>query len=99
MSSRKPISETKPTKRFYVYTLGHPNGMIFYVGKGSGNRPQHHLCEARGRDCYCAKCKIIRKIWKEHLEVEIECVFESDSEKEVRTYERDLIYKLQRDYP
>ena len=43
---------------YYVYTLAYPDGTVFYVGKGSGNRIQHHEQEAlRGHDC--PKCDLI----------------------------------------
>lgn len=93
------MSSSISTKRFYVYTLGHPNGMIFYVGKGSGKRVQSHLGEARKGDCHCDKCKFIRKIWKDKLEVQIEIVFETDSGSEALEQERACIYRLRRTNP
>ena len=32
---------------YYVYTYSYPNGVPFYVGKGSGGRDRVHLCDAK----------------------------------------------------
>ncbi len=51
-----------PLGKHYVYTLAYPDGKVFYVGKGSGNRIDDHEREAkRGIQSY--KCNVIRKIW------------------------------------
>lgn len=84
---------------YYVYTLSHPNGMVFYVGKGTGTRAEHHLAEARSKTCRCDKCRIIHKIWKDRLEVKIDRVFETENHEEARQHERDLISQLRRRYP
>lgn len=88
-----------PTKRYYVYTLAHPNGMIFYVGKGTKSRAVSHLSEARKRMCSCQKCKIILGIWKAGLEVTVSYVFETDDEATALAREAELIHDLQHDYP
>src|SRR5260221_10494808 len=48
--------------KYYVYTLSKPDGTIFYVGKGRGNRILQHENEAR-RGVKSTKCDIIREIW------------------------------------
>ena len=54
--------------KYYVYTLSKPDGTIFYVGKGRGNRLDHHENEAR-RGVKSTKCDIIREIWANRDEV------------------------------
>jgi hypothetical protein len=53
--------------KHYVYTLAYPDGRVFYVGKGTGDRIHLHEKEAQGKieshNPY--KCNIIRKIWAE----------------------------------
>jgi hypothetical protein len=48
-------------KTFYVYTLACPDGRVFYVGKGSGNRKDMHIRQARngGRE---RRHQVIREI-------------------------------------
>ena len=54
-------------KRYYVYTLAYPNGEVFYVGKGVGNRMYHHEVEAAStaRVAYRnrKKLEVIREVW------------------------------------
>jgi hypothetical protein len=78
------------SRRFYVYILCRPNGKPFYVGKGSGDRINHHDTEARsGHQCH--KCRIIRKIWKAGGEFQRYILLETDDEQEAFAYEVDLI--------
>lgn len=95
----KNYDAPRPSKQFFVYTLGHPNGYIFYVGKGSGNRLQAHFTEARKGTCRCPKCLCIQKIWKEKLDVKIEYVFETDSEREALEQESEWIMAIGRNHP
>jgi hypothetical protein len=87
---------TIPPHRFYVYILCRPprrnaaNGEPFYVGKGSGPRVFDHEGEAR-RGHICAKCAIIREIWKNGGEIQRYIVFTTDDEAEAYTYEIEII--------
>lgn len=84
--------------RFYVYTLARPNGKIFYVGKGWGDRAVEHIREAKAGDCYCRKCKIIRRILQSGKSVVINKVFMTDDEREAFAHERKLTQELSRTY-
>lgn len=76
--------------KYYVYTLGWPSGLVFYVGKGKGKRIADHEKEAlRGHDC--PKCELIRSIWRSGGTVQRAIVFETDDEQEALAYEMDLI--------
>lgn len=49
---------------FYVYELIDPrDGLVFYVGKGKGDRYRHHECEAK-KGKRGPKCDRIREIWE-----------------------------------
>lgn len=76
--------------KYYVYTLARPNGTIFYVGKGSGNRVADHEKEAlRGHNC--PKCELIRLIWREGGSIQRAIVFETDDERAALNREAELI--------
>lgn len=59
-----PINKTY---RHYVYTLAYPNGKVFYVGKGVGNRIDAHELEALGtrKAGNPHKINAIKKVWRE----------------------------------
>ncbi len=46
---------------YYVYTYAYPDGRVFYVGKGRGNRMWDHERDARN-GVQSEKCDIIREI-------------------------------------
>lgn len=77
-------------KKFYVYTLAYPNGTVFYVGKGQGNRIDQHEQEAlRGE--ISPRHNVIRQIWGEGGEV-IKQVFDRfDVEEDACIMEEALI--------
>jgi transcriptional regulator with XRE-family HTH domain len=76
--------------RYYVYTLAHPDGTVFYVGKGCGNRVAHHEQEAlRGHNC--PKCEVIRSIWRAGGKVQRAIVFETEDERAALDHEAALI--------
>lgn len=79
--------------RWYVYALAYPDGRIFYIGKGTGNRILAHEQEAR-RGVPSRKCDIIRAIWVSGAQVEkIKLAF-FDTNEEALAYESSLIFSL-----
>jgi hypothetical protein len=81
-------------KNWYVYTLAYPEsmgGVVFYVGKGCGNRIDRHEREAKnGGTSY--KCRVIYEILAdgEQIVKTILACFATD--KESRVYEAALIF-------
>src|SRR5260221_2433435 len=55
-------------KESYVYTLLKPDGTVFYVGQGMGNRILFHEREARN-GVQSRKCDVIRQIWPDGGEI------------------------------
>lgn len=94
--ARKKIPYSVPPRPsgYFVYTLAWPNGDVFYVGKGKGNRAEAHLKEASRRDCYCNKCRAIHRIWDKRQQVQISYVFETDDPKIALSKETELIKLL-----
>lgn len=75
--------------KYYVYTLAH-NDLVFYIGKGSRSRINHHEQEAlRGHDC--PKCELIRGIWRSGGTVQRAIVFETEDERAALDREAALI--------
>lgn len=85
-----------PAARFYVYTLAHPDGSVFYVGNGRLRRVYAHEEEAL-TGCSCHKCKIIQSIWGENRSVIKAIVFVTTDEDASLDYERGLIKTIGRD--
>lgn len=82
---------TTTNKRFYVYELRDPDGVVFYVGKGKGQRWKAHKYEAeKGKTCRKLYNKI-RKLWKTGRDFQSVKVFESHDETEAFNEERRLI--------
>lgn len=76
--------------RYYVYTLAYPDGCVFYVGKGTGDRINGHEREARAGG-QPAKCDVIRRIWADGGEVLKQKVGYFKSDEEASRCERYLI--------
>jgi hypothetical protein len=99
LTSRKPPRSVPmvPHKKFFVYSLGWPNKeRIFYVGKGTGHRPENHLSEARRDDCQCRKCNIIRTIWRTGRDVRIDYHYQTDDERDAYAQEKKFIAEFGR---
>lgn len=78
------------TSKYYVYTLAHPDGTVFYVGKGTKDRINAHCRNARnGLQSYT--CHTIRKIWAADCEVLQTKVAFFDDEDAAYQFEMHLI--------
>lgn len=79
---------------FYVYALIDPRtGLEFYVGKGKGNRIDHHEREARAGK-HSVKCRIIREIEAAGLLVVKRRVAFLTDEQDAYDAETDLIRQI-----
>jgi hypothetical protein len=79
--------------RFYVYVYAYPDGRVFYIGKGTGDRIGAHEAEARA-GVQSEKCEIIREIWARGQEVtKVKLAF-FDNEIAALKYEASLIAAL-----
>jgi hypothetical protein len=80
---------------YYVYTLAYPDGRIFYVGKGQGDRILQHEKEARQyynpQRKESAKVRAIREIWASGGQVVKTKVFQTENEEEAYEYEKQFI--------
>lgn len=79
--------------QYYVYTLSDPQtNTVFYIGKGCGNRINHHLLGAlEEKTKETEKIKKIRDIQKSGLEVSLDIVRHGLTEKESFEVECALI--------
>lgn len=91
------------TKKYYTYRLRYPAGyqlpsgedlsnVVFYIGKGSGQRPLCHLREAYAGQLGRVHVAI-REVWKSGKQIQVEIPFESDIKEEAALYERGDIRK------
>lgn len=79
--------------KYYVYQLIDPrDSSIFYVGKGCGDRIQHHVRDAlNGRVGNAQKHKRIRAIHEAGLCVSEFIAIDNLSEEQALKYEREMI--------
>lgn len=79
----------------YVYTLAYPNGKVFYVGKGKGNRVFNHENEAkRMREVHNPKLDTIREIWASGNQVVRQKLAHFENEDQALFYELALLFFL-----
>lgn len=79
---------------WYVYHLIDPrSNAVFYVGKGKGDRADHHLREARQGSGH-PKCDVIRSIWSDGLEVSKYVVRRFHCEQEAYSFEAAEIARI-----
>lgn len=89
---------------YYIYSISDPRKQYnrshlginfeyepFYIGKGTGNRPLHHLREAKDETVNNPKVTKIRKLWKLNLEPIITEIIYFDNEKDAYDFEEKLI--------
>lgn len=82
---------TENDKPYYVYELSTPDGNVFYVGKGSGNRMNTHETRARGGE-KGAKDEVIRQILAQGKRVHKQKVYQTNNEEDAFLYEWALIH-------
>ncbi len=90
----RKLSQTTIEKLgYYVYSLSDPKtGKVFYIGKGKGNRINHHLMGAlEEKTKETEKIKKIREIISSQLEVELFILRHGLTEKEAFEVESTLI--------
>jgi hypothetical protein len=90
------------TSRFYVYSLGYPNGEVFYIGKGGGgvggigSRIHSHTWQAKSGKAG-RRCDIIRSILATGETVLTNILFETDDEGQAYKEEIRLISLFDKD--
>jgi hypothetical protein len=77
-------------KRWYVYTLEKPDGEVFYVGAGTGNRINQHETEARS-GILSRKCDVIREVWAQRQQIVKRIIYETDVRKDAKRFEQECI--------
>jgi hypothetical protein len=97
-------SKVQVMGKYYVYELAYPDdfldqelaGVVFYVGKGKGNRINFHEEAASGKhyDCNQRKCAIIQEIQAQGKQVVKRKVYETDVEQDAYLYEWILIFMV-----
>ena len=65
-SGEVTISAPAVAERFYVYTYSYPDGIPFYVGKGTGRRDKRHLEQAKYAKKATSWCiKVVKSLLKQ----------------------------------
>jgi hypothetical protein len=78
--------------RFYVYTLARPDGSVFYVGNGTGERRYQHAWKARAGE-QSAKADVLRDLFAQGQKPIISIVHRAHTKIEVQQVEAALITK------
>lgn len=82
---------------YFVYALVDPlNNQPFYIGKGSGNRPRHHLYETVTNTSNRKKYNKIQKIKTKKLKPIVVIIHDNLSECQAFELERTLILRFGR---
>ena len=84
------VEVEKLSGKFYNYLLIRSNGVVFYVGKGTGNRINDHESEAR-KGMQSHKCNIIRQEWANGEEIIKQKIAFFDNEEDAYQLEVLLI--------
>jgi len=74
---------------YYVYTLRHPDGLVFYVGRGKGNYWNLHEQKAK-RGERCRLTSMIQEIWNQGQQVLKRKEIENISQEEAYAYQVEL---------
>ena len=82
------------SERFYTYTYSYPNGVPFYVGKGTKKRIENHMWDAKaGRNTDKFHIRIIRKLLKNNQQPTIKKIVDNVDEELAFLVEQELIAK------
>lgn len=93
------MSDTISHLTYYVYILSYPDGTVFYVGKGSGDRLHHHLRDARDITNRSYKARTIRAIIASGAQVQFRVLAAFEMEQHAFVYESAMIRLYRNLYP